>query len=209
MKPNLSSENDFRALTYIRNQIVHFGHAPSVRELSAKLKYKSPRSAALIIERLIQNGYITRRPGGEIRILKIHSESSDHAHTVNVPLVGTAPCGAPLLAVENVEAMIPISTRLAHITSKYFLLRASGDSMNLAGIQNGDLVLVRQQPTAESGQNVVALIDDEATIKQFHRTGSTITLLPRSNNHKHKPIILTNDFTVQGVVVATIPDIIH
>jgi repressor LexA len=78
--------------------------------------------------------------------------------------------------------------------------------MNRAGIESGDLVLVRQQPTAEEGDRVVALIDDKATIKEFHRKGEVITLQPQSKNKAHQPIYLTSDFQVQGVVVATIPD---
>jgi repressor LexA len=79
--------------------------------------------------------------------------------------------------------------------------------MNLAGIQDGGLVLVRQQSTADPGQIVVALIDDEATIKEFRRTGGAVTLLPHSDNPRHKPIILTGDFAVQGVVITALPDI--
>ena len=80
------------------------------------------------------------------------------------------------------------------------MLRAFGDSMNKAGINDGDLVLVRQQQTAENGDKVVALIDDEATIKEFHHEGDMIILKPQSTNSKHRPIILTWDFKIQGVV---------
>ena len=79
--------------------------------------------------------------------------------------------------------------------------------MDEAGINEGNLVLVRQQSTADEGDNVVALIDDEATIKEFHRTGNMIVLKPKSSNKEHTPIILTNDFQIQGVVVATIPNL--
>ena len=79
--------------------------------------------------------------------------------------------------------------------------------MNLAGIRDGDLALVRQQATAENGDKVVALIDDEATLKEFRRTRELVALLPRSKNKDHKPILLSDDFQVQGVVIATIPDL--
>lgn len=77
--------------------------------------------------------------------------------------------------------------------------------MNEVGINNGDLILVKQQPTASNGQNVVALIDDEATVKEYQHKGNFVTLLPRSNNKTLQPIILTQDFKIQGVVVAIIP----
>ncbi|MFA4974273.1 MAG: transcriptional repressor LexA [bacterium] len=196
-----------KALASIRNQIVHTGQAPSVRKLAALLGYRSPRSAAVIINRLQEAGYLARRPNGELRLLRSPSETTDHARTVQVPLVGTAPCGAPLLATENIEATIPVSVGLARPPHRYFLLRTQGDSMTLAGIKDGGLVLVRQQSTAENGQIVVALIDDDATIKEYRRDDKVIMLLPRSRNPRHKPIILTRDFLVQGVVVASIPNV--
>ncbi len=77
--------------------------------------------------------------------------------------------------------------------------------MNKKGIQSGDLVLVRRQPDADNGQSVVALVDDEATVKEIQKSVHAIVLQPRSTNVAHKPIVLSDDFQVQGVVVATIP----
>ena len=106
---------------------------------------------------------------------------------------------------ENVEAEIPISVKLIKPNQKYFLLRASGDSMNEAGINDGDLVLIKQQQTANNKDLVVALIDDEATIKELNKSDNMIVLKPKSNNNIHQPIILTSDFRVQGVVETVIP----
>jgi repressor LexA len=79
--------------------------------------------------------------------------------------------------------------------------------MDRAGINDGDLVLVRQQTTAMNGDRVVALIDDEATIKEFRKTGEAVVLLPRSSNRKHQPIVLDREFQIQGVVVNVIPNL--
>lgn len=201
------TRKELEALRHIRNRIVHGEEPPSVRELQELLGYGSPNAAAYVLGQLMRRRYIQRRKNGKLQLLKHAVEDLAHARTVLVPLVGSVPCGAPLLAQENVTAVLPVSTALARPPHRYFLLRASGDSMNLAGIQDGDLVLVRQQPTAESGQNVVALIDDEATLKEFRRTPNLVALLPRSKNKEHKPIILSDDFQVQGVVVATIPNL--
>lgn len=193
------------ALKRIRNYFVHLGRLPSVRELTTALGYKSPRSGALIIDSLIKKGFLKKRPDGEIQLLRdINFNYQNHERTVNIPIVGRIACGLPLLAEENVEAMIPVSTKLAHPGSRYFLLRAVGDSMNEAGINDGDFVLVRQQQTANDGDIVVALIDDEATIKEFHRKKDVVILKPRSSNKTHQPIILTSNFMIQGVVVTTI-----
>ena len=96
-----------------------------------------------------------------------------------------------------------ISTKLINQNHRYFLLKAEGDSMNLKGIDNGDLVLIKQQHTADNGQSVVALINDEATIKEYWNNETTIILKPKSTNSDHQPIILTNDFRIQGVVITS------
>lgn len=196
---------ELEALRHIRNRIAHGERPPSVRDLAELLGYSSPNAAAYVLMRLIEAGYVQRRNNGRLQILRDAVDGSSQAHTVNVPLVGSAPCGAPLLADGNVEAWVAVSDRLARPPHRYFLLRAIGTSMNTAGIQDGDLVLVRQQPTAENGDRVVALIDDEATIKVFRRAGDVVALEPRSSDKKHRAIILTSDFRVQGVVQSAIP----
>jgi len=193
------------AVRHIRNWMMHKGKTPSVRELMTGLGYKSPRSASLIIEELIQKGILKKRSNGDLQLIKDVETDSDHARTVDVPLVGIVPCGAPILAQKNIEGFIPVSISLAKPGFKYFLLRAKGDSMNKAGITDGDLILVSQQSVAKNGDIVVALIDDEATVKEFKRSKDCIVLMPRSNNKNHKPIILAENFQVQGVAVTTIP----
>ena len=149
---------------------------------------------------------LEKKQEGGVRLLK-DLEFGNATRTVSIPLVGTVACGTPLLAEENTEAMIPVSVLLARPGSRYFLLRAKGDSMDKAGINDGDMILVKQQPTADNGQNVVALIDDEATVKEFHLTEDVVSLLPRSTNPKHQQIIVSNNFQIQGVVEAIIPKV--
>jgi repressor LexA len=194
------------ALKYIRNQLMHHGRAPSVRDLMIALGYKSPRSASLIINDLIEKGFLKRRSDGTMQFVKDLEPDFSHARTVKVPLVGTVACGSPIFAEENIDGMIPVSVDIARPGSKYFFLRALGDSMNEAGINEGDLVLVRQQPVAEDGDIVVALIDDEATVKELRRTKDALILKPKSSNKKHQPIILTDNFQIQGVVVTAVPN---
>jgi len=197
-----SKEKD--ALRFIRNCLLTRGKSPSVRELQTELGYNSPRSAALIIEKLISTKFIRRRSDSQLQLLRSLAEERSHARTVLVPLVGAAPCGEPFLAESNMEAMVPISVSLAKPSHRYFLLRAKGDSMDKASIYDGDLVLVRQQPMADNGTIVVALIDDEATIKEFHKTSTAILLKPRSHSSKHKTIIVTKNFRIQGIVLTSI-----
>ena len=203
MKPNLS-EKELHALREIRNTFIHQGKCPSMRDLMKSLGYRSPRSSALIINKLVSKGFLRRKSDGNLQFVKDLGSDSMNAKTITVPLIGAVACGLPIFADDNIEAMIPVTIDLAKPPSKYFLLRAKGDSMSLKGINDGDVVLVRQQAIAEPGDSVVALIDDEATIKEFHPSASAMVLKPRSKNRKHKPIILTKDFRIQGIVVTTI-----
>lgn len=200
------SDKAKEALKHIRNWVMKYSLMPSVRELMQEMDYKSPRSAMLLMTELEENGFLEKKADGSYKMIKDLS-TNDIARTVAVPLVGSISCGGALLAEENVEAYIPVSTSLITAGHKYFLLRAVGDSMNEAGIQPGDLVLVKQQNIAETGQKVVALIDDDATLKEFQHKGNVVALVPRSSNPKHKPIILEHDFKIQGVIVTSISNI--
>ncbi len=196
--------NEIRGLGLIRDSILYRGRAPTLQAICDHVGFKSRRSASLLIERLIKKGYLARTPTGKLRLIRDIVDEMHMERTIEIPLVGAVPCGLPMLAEENIEAMVPVSQRLARPGASYFLLRAVGNSMNLGGIEDGDLVLVRQQPVAQDGEVVVALIDDAATIKKFGRRGDKVVLTPHSNDTRHQPIILERDFMVQGVVIATV-----
>lgn len=198
---------EFKALFLIRNALVYGQEFPSFRAINEHLGFKSPRSAYVLVDRLIKKGYIEKTPGGNFKLLKDIDEKVQTERTVEIPLVGIAPCGLPLLAEENIEEMVSISQRLARPGARYFILRAVGDSMNQVGIQDGDMVLVRQQPVANEWEKIIALINDSATIKEFHRKDGKIILMPRSSSPIHQPIIVPEEgFIIQGVVIDTIPN---
>ncbi|MFP4025311.1 MAG: transcriptional repressor LexA [Thiohalospira sp.] len=203
---NSISNKELAALRAIRNFLMKNGRMPSVRELMKEMNYKSPRSAAVILQQLIDKKILNKKQNGNIQFTQYEFDDEiPGEQTVKIPLLGTVACGAPILAEENIEAMIAVSTKIAKPNNKYFLLRATGDSMNKKGINHGDLVLVKQQASADNGNIVVALIDDEATIKELKINKENVLLLPRSSNNAHTPIILSKDFKVQGVVITTIP----
>lgn len=190
------------ALKHIRKLLNENGKMPSVRELMSAMDYKSPRSASVMFEKLVEAGVLKRCL--HTRKLSLNDgvlTQSDTTSTVEVPLVGLTSCSGPLFAEENVEAYYRISHQLAPSGSQYFFLKIQGDSMDEAGINDGDMVLIRQQQTARKGDLVLALIDDEATIKKFTPEDGLVILKPCSSNPIHKPIILTHDFHIQGVVV--------
>jgi repressor LexA len=196
---NTLSEQEIEALRQIRNSIMTSGKPPSIRQLMKKLGYNSPRSVSYIYEKLEKKGVIHRR-GRELKITSDFEGDNSRVNTVDVPIIGEVACGSPLLAEQNVLDSIPVSIKIAKPPHKYFLLRAKGDSMDKKGISNGDLVLVKLQQHAEEGDLAVALINDSATIKEFRKIDGAVALVPHSTNPAHKPIILEEDFVVQGVV---------
>ena len=121
-----------------------------------------------------------------------------------VPVVGTVACGSPILAEENIEEYVTLPAALFG-RGNFFLLRARGDSMINAGIADGDLVLVRQQDTAEYNQIAVALIDDEATLKRFRPEGDRVVLHAENPNYDD---IVVDRCAVQGVAVKVIKDLL-
>ncbi len=200
------TDQEKQILKHLRNWKVHTGEVPSYRKLMNLLGYKSTRSISLILDSLIEKGYI-KKFDGQFEISTEFPEAESNSQTVEVPLVGNIACGQPILAQEHIEDMISVSTALARPPYQYFILRAKGDSMNKKNIFDGTLVLVKQQETASNGDIVVAILNADCTLKEFRRKDNYILLIPHSDNPTHKPIILTQDFRVQGVVVGILPEI--
>ena len=173
-----------------------------MREMQTLGGFRSPRSVGQFLDALEAAAYIERGGGARnIRVLRRPPDVlPDHADTILIPIVGRVAAGRPILATGNVEGHLAVSTKLARRAAGHFLLRVRGDSMDRAGIQDGDLVLVRQQDRVDPGKIVVALVDGEATIKRLAKAPGYYVLKPESTNPKHRPIIVTQDFRVQGIV---------
>lgn len=190
-------------LDVLNHWIAEHGVPPTVRELSGALGVGSVRTTTRYLQLLQEGGAIERWSGARgLRPLKVASRGIE---TVPVPIVGEAPAGSLALAEQNIEGWVRLPQRFARQGARFFLLRVRGNSMNRARveggyIESGDLVLVRQQPIAEPGEIVVALIDGQATIKRFARGSDYCTLKPDSTEVHHQPIIVEGDFLVQGVV---------
>ncbi len=200
------TNRELQALKELRKYIHDFGQMPSVRELMRRLDYKSPRSVSVILSDLEDKGILRKKQDGSFQLseFELPDDYGTREQTIKIPLLGSVACGLPIFAEENIEANIPVSIKILKKGHKYFLLRAKGDSMDDAGINNGDLVLIKQQQHAENGDQVVALIDDEATIKEYHHNGTLVVLKPKSKNKKYQPIILSDEFRIQGIVEAVI-----
>ncbi len=204
------SEKDQKLYLIIRNRLANGLEAPTLREIIKIIGKSSPRSGKLALDRIKDAGLIHILPDHKIRLANESWSEKKSITTVEIPLIGKIAAGTPFLAEEHIETFIPISIALARPNQKYFLLRVVGKSMNNAEvngvtIQDNCIVLVRQQPTAENNEIVVALIDDSATVKYFERKDNLVILRPKSTEKIHKPIVLTENCIIQGVVVAVLP----
>ncbi|MBI4526577.1 MAG: repressor LexA [Deltaproteobacteria bacterium] len=191
-------------LSAINEAVINRGVPPTIDELRRKLGVGSTRTVLRYLKWLEEEGDIQRWSGARgLRPLRTDRTSIE---TRAVPVVGQAPAGPLMLAEQNIDGWIQMPKTIARPGAEYFLLRVRGNSMNkakVAGekIEDGDLVLVRQQATANDGDIVVALIDGEATIKRFVRGSGYYVLKPDSTDTKHRPIVVERDFRVQGTVV--------
>ena len=185
-------------LEYLKSQIINKGYPPSVREICEAVKLKSTSSVHSHLETLEKNGYIRRDPSKPRAIEIIDDEFNlTRRELVNVPIVGTITAGQPILAVENIDSYFPIPSEFMP-NSDTFMLKVKGDSMINAGIFDGDKILIQKQSHAKNGDYVVALIDDEVTVKTFYKESGYIRLQPENN--AMEPIIV-QDVQILGIVI--------
>lgn len=195
-------------LDCIEDCIREKGYGPTVREVCQSLGLSSPSTVHVHLKALEQKGLIKRDPlkSRSIALTYPLEDASSVANVVqpsfskivNVPLVGNVAAGSPILAEENITDMVTLPTDIVG-DSPSFLLSVCGESMIEAGINDGDYVVVKEQPVANNGDIVVALIDDGATVKRFYRESDHIRLQPE--NSSMDPII-TTDCSIAGKVVA-------
>jgi repressor LexA len=184
------SRRQQQILDYIKQETETQGYPPSVREIGRAVGLKSTSTVHGHLSQLEKKGYI-RRDSSKPRAIEVLPAAGvlPRSASVAVPLVGRVTAGLPVLAVENIEDYFPLPKDFGE-PGTLFMLRVSGDSMIEAGILDGDYVIVRQQENAENGEIVVALIDDEATIKRFFKEKDKIRLQPE--NSFMDPIIVDN-----------------
>lgn len=170
------------------------GVPPSVREIGAAVGLRSTSSVQANLDSLEEAGYIERDP-----LLKRSIRVLGQAENVtSVPLLGTVTAGMPILAVEQIEGYIAYNGRASR-DNPLFALKVRGESMLWAGILDGDIVVAEKTPSAANGEIVVAMIEDEATVKRFYKENGHFRLQPE--NDAYEPII-TNEVIILGKVVA-------
>jgi len=193
---------------FIKNAVSSQGYPPTVREIGEGIGLHSSSTVHAHLCKLEEKGYIRRDPT-KPRAIEIiapgHSSSSalpphfQPAQMVSLPVLGRVTAGAPILAEQNIDDYLNVPSDFIKQGSTQFCLKVKGDSMIDAGILDGDMVLVRQQNTAENGEIIVAMLGDEATVKRFYRMRDKVKLQPE--NAKYEPIF-SREVVILGKVVA-------
>lgn len=188
-------------LDFIRAEIHRRGFPPSVREIGEAVGLSSSSTVHSHLAALETKGFIRRDPSKpralEVLDYRDTDRGIDYGEVQALPVVGAVAAGEPILAAENIEQTLPLPAEFARDST--FILRIKGDSMIEAGILDGDFVVVRQQSTATNGDIVVAMLDEEATVKRFFREADRVRLQPE--NAALEPIY-ARDVAILGKVTA-------
>lgn len=197
-----------RILEFIRDWVERYGYPPSVREIGEAVGLVSPSSVAYQLKELERKGFLRRDPNRpravDVRppsdMIDDEAVRAQRPTPAYVPLLGQIAAGGPILAEQAVEDVFPLPRELVG-EGEVFMLQVKGDSMIDAAICNGDWVVVRQQPTAESGDIVAAMIDGEATVKSYRRRDGHVWLMPANSAFDPIP---GDAATIMGRVVAVL-----
>jgi repressor LexA len=183
-----------QVLDFISGYIKEYGYPPALRDIAAHLDINGTFGVMKHLAVLERKGYIRHDGGNSRGIALVHASRSE-----SLPIVGVVRAGALQPAIEDIEGYFAVDQM--HLRGGTFFLRVKGDSMVNAAILNGDLALVKPQPTAANGDIVVAMVDGEATLKAFYRRKGYIQLQPRNPNME--PIIVREgqEVTIIGKVV--------
>ena len=172
-----------RVYDYLKEKIASQGYAPSVREICADLNIKSTSTAHMYVERLASKGLINRENGKSRTMILAENEEikKSEGNSYNVPVIGQVAAGTPILTAQNFDGYIGFSSEKKYQPDLLFALHVKGDSMKDIGILNGDIVVVEKREYADNGEIVVAMIDDEATVKRFFKENGRYRLQPENS----------------------------
>ena len=206
-KENLT-QKQLNVLKEIYEFIVTNNYPPSVRNIAEILGFSSPKGVSDYLSVLEKKGYILKNSSARsirltekaLWILNISNPLQDK-NIVYLPLLGRIAAGKPIFAEENIEEFIPVSSQIMGKAQGQFLLKVKGDSMTGEHIVDGDTLIVKIQNTAENGDIVVALVDNEAVVKRFYKREDGVVEL-RSANPLYEPIIVKDNLQIQGKVIA-------
>ena len=199
-----------RVYTELQKRMGRNGQSPTLDELRRALKLKSLRTVTQYLEVLERKGYIVRRKNAK-RNIELRSGEDAAGATMSIPVIANVGCDdLSLFAGEERDEFLEVDKTIARDPrggeSGIVAVRAVGDSMQDAGINPGDYVLIRFTDEAQNGDRVAAIVGDMVTVKRYERKNGVTILYPESKNPKYKPIVLREDFKIAGKVLCVIPN---
>lgn len=184
---DIKSNKQSEIYEFIKNQVNTKGYPPSVREICEAVNLSSTSTVHGHLTRLEKKGLIRRDPT-KPRAIELLQEPYQRKEMIDIPIIGKVTAGLPILAEESIEDYLTIPLEFVNSTNELFILKVQGDSMIEAGIFDKDLAIIEKCSTASNGDIVVALIENEATIKRFFKENGYIRLQPE--NSTMDPIIV-------------------
>ncbi len=204
----LLSYKQKRVLDNIRLYLTAKGEPPTLEELKTNLGLKSVRTVVQYLEVLEEKGYIVRRKNAW-RNIELRNADGGWG-TVSIPVVANVGCDdLSVFAQEQADEFIEVDKHIVEEAGEIVAVRAVGDSMNDAGINSGDYILVQFTNNVQNGDRVAAIVGDMVTVKRLERRDGVTILYPESKDPKYKPIILRENFKITGKVLCVIPASVH
>ncbi|MGD8305415.1 MAG: transcriptional repressor LexA [Ignavibacteria bacterium] len=206
------TERQNEILTFIKDFLRENGYPPTLREIGKKFQISSTFGVKRHLDALVKKGYLNIESNASRGLCIIENEETQTALAESVrneffnkiPIVGRVAAGSPILAEQNIEGTVIIDPAFIKKSEDVFALKVRGDSMINAGIFEGDLVVVSPNDKGKNGDIIVAMLDDEVTVKSYKTENNNITLIPENDNYRPMPVKDKNSFSVIGKVKGVI-----
>ena len=213
MKKQLTDRQE-EILSFIEKFLESNGYPPTLREIGKKFEISSTFGVKRHLDALVKKGFVKIEGFASRGITLLHQNADQDSAkdisfrservSIEIPIVGRVAAGIPMLATENIEGNIVIDSSYLRNSNDCFGLRVKGDSMINAGIFEGDILIVRQSKQANNGEIVVALLDDEATVKRYEKKNDRIRLLPENSAFQPIEVNESKEFSIIGKVAGVI-----
>ncbi len=208
---NQTTERQEEILNFIQQYTGENGFPPTLREIGKQFGISSTFGVKRHLDALVKKGYLNIESNSSRAISFVKSNTVDKEVVLErndlftkIPVIGRVAAGTPITAIENIEGNIVVDSSFIKKTQDSFALKVKGDSMINAGIFEGDVVIVSPTAEAFNGQTVVAMIDDEVTVKVFQKKNNKILLIPENDKYKPIEVEKTKDFKLVGKVVGLV-----
>lgn len=201
------TNNQQKVLSIVKHHVTDFGISPTLKEIKEKLGVKSINTVVKHLVALENKGYIVRRKHAKRNIeLRNTNQTGTNIQLVSIPVMASVGCDdLSVIVNERHDEFLEVDASLIGDKKDVIAVRAIGNSMNDAGIENGDYVLIEKTEVSQNGDKVVAIVGDMVTVKKIERKRGVTILWPQSKDSKYKPIILQEDFKIAGKVICTVP----